>query len=191
MVHYTVSDIKQFFYCPRIIYYTYCLPVEKKITHKMERGAEEHKIISVLETRRTLKRYQLNDGERRFGVNLFSETLGLSGILDALVISPAGYFPVEFKYTSKGVTLNHKCQIAAYALLVEEQFQTNVSQGFLFSVPDEKINTVTISAPLRAKIQGALESIREIIQKELLPLPPKNKGKCIDCEYRNYCQDVI
>lgn len=33
-----VSDLKQFIYCPRIVYYNYVMPVEKKTTYKMEHG---------------------------------------------------------------------------------------------------------------------------------------------------------
>jgi hypothetical protein len=44
-----------------------------------------------LEARRSLKRYDLGTGERRFHVWLESATLGLSGKLDLLIITPKGY----------------------------------------------------------------------------------------------------
>src|SRR5690606_2667646 len=36
MIDLNVTDIKQYIYCPRIIYFTYCKPVQKKNTFKME-----------------------------------------------------------------------------------------------------------------------------------------------------------
>ncbi len=36
-----VNDIKQYFYCPRVVFYQYSMPVEKKNTRKMELGRAE------------------------------------------------------------------------------------------------------------------------------------------------------
>lgn len=32
MISIRVNDIKQYAYCPRIVFYQYCMPVEKKAT---------------------------------------------------------------------------------------------------------------------------------------------------------------
>ncbi len=37
-----VSDVKQYLYCPRIVYYTYVAPVPRRITFKMRYGKEQH-----------------------------------------------------------------------------------------------------------------------------------------------------
>ena len=42
-----VSDIKQYFYCPRVVYHTYFTPVHRPTTHPMELGAVEHEVLSV------------------------------------------------------------------------------------------------------------------------------------------------
>ena len=34
-----VSDIKQYFYCPRVVYHTYYTPVTRPTTHPMQIGA--------------------------------------------------------------------------------------------------------------------------------------------------------
>ena len=47
-----VSDIKQYFYCPRVVYHTYLTPVHRPTTHPMQLGAVEHEVLSVLERRR-------------------------------------------------------------------------------------------------------------------------------------------
>ena len=36
MIELCVTDLKQFVYCPRIPFYQYVMPVEKKATFKME-----------------------------------------------------------------------------------------------------------------------------------------------------------
>src|SRR5579885_3401204 len=94
-----VNDLKQYEYCPRIVFYNTVMPVDRKVTVKMERGEEEELRLDALEKRRNLRRYQLGSGQRHFHVWLDSPLLGLSGKLDLLIESPKGYFPVDFKYT--------------------------------------------------------------------------------------------
>ena len=80
-----VTDLKQHLYCPRICYWTYLMPVEKRLPPKVSYGAADHALLERLEARRTLRVYALKEGERRFHVRLTSERLGLTGVLDALL----------------------------------------------------------------------------------------------------------
>lgn len=109
-----VNDIKQYSYCPRIVFYQYSMPVEKKATWKMERGKIEEDEIDRLEKRRKLSGYKLAEGKRQFHVWLSSERLGLTGKLDLLIDSPEGLFPVDFKLTTGGPHRNHVFQLCAY-----------------------------------------------------------------------------
>lgn len=85
---FNVTDLKQFLYCPRIPYFTYVMPVDRKITFKMKVGQESHLHVSELEERRKLRLYGLEAGERHFRLYLRSERLRLCGILDMLVLCP-------------------------------------------------------------------------------------------------------
>ena len=40
MTIFRVTDLKQYFYCPRVVYYAYCLPQVRPVTAKMEAGIE-------------------------------------------------------------------------------------------------------------------------------------------------------
>jgi CRISPR-associated exonuclease Cas4 len=75
------------------------MPVERKSTVKMERGKEIEVRLDALEARRTLRRYRLAEGERRYHVWLSSDRLGLSGKLDLLIVTRDGCYPVDFKHT--------------------------------------------------------------------------------------------
>lgn len=184
------SDVKQFVYCPRIIYYNYVVPVERKTTFKMEYGKEEHVRLDRLEQRRTLKRYRLDEGERRFRLRLSSERLSLEGMLDMLIISPGGYFPVEFKFTESDPGLNHKYQLAAYTLLVEDVFGVPVRTGFLYLVPGKRIYPVDITPNVRRHLFKIMGGIREIVLKGVMPAKNRIPGRCNDCEFRQYCGDI-
>ena len=186
-----VNDLKQYEYCPRIVFYNTVMPVERKSTVKMERGKEEEFRLDALEKRRSLRRYQLLSGERRFHVWLDSPKLGLSGRLDLLIISPSGFFPVDFKYTHGRPHRNHLIQLAGYALLVEENFQTQVDTGFIYLTPIQEIVAVSLSTHLKDQAMSHLQEIRSMIREGILPDPTPVRSRCEDCEFRNYCGDIF
>ena len=185
-----VSDIKQFMYCPRIVYYQYVLPVDRKVTHKMEHGQLEHLELDRLEKRRKLLEYGLDEGERRFHVHLHSDRLALTGVLDLLLVTPRGYFPVEFKYSTRDPALNHKYQLTAYGVLVEEQFGRPVRTGFLYMSPGKRIQPVEITESMRLHLRRLMGAIRRMIVEERMPAQTRTSARCRDCEYRRFCGDV-
>ncbi len=186
----TVSDIKQVLYCPRIIHYRYVRPVDRHVTFKMEEGKSEHVRVERLERRRTLRRYRLDEGERLFNVALSSRRLGISGVLDMLVVSPAGRFPVEVKVTTRGPSIGHRYQLVAYAMLVEEAFCCSVRAGFLYLVPTEQVIEVPITDVERRFVRQLLTSIRRLISAGRLPEVRHRSERCRECEYLRYCGDV-
>ncbi len=185
-----VTDVKQYIYCPRIVYFTYCLPVEKKRSFKMKMGSEVHDIVAELEKRRKLKRYNLSEGERKYNVWLRSTNLGLSGKLDMLICTQSDLYPVDFKNTSGNPGDNHLYQLGAYALLVEANFLCQVKKGFIYLIPQKDARVVEFDKNFKSRVKQKIEDIKELIKREVMPKPTKNRGKCYDCEYKNYCNDV-
>jgi CRISPR-associated exonuclease Cas4 len=186
-----VNDLKQFEYCPRIVFYNTVMPLERKTTVKMERGKEEEFRLDALEKRRTLKRYELGSGERRFHVWLDSLKLGLSGKLDLLVVSRKGYFPVDFKYTRGRPHRNHIIQLAGYGLLVEEKFRTQVETVFIYLVAIQEVVSIRLTDELRNDVRHRLQEIRTMIREGILPPPTPLRSRCEECEFRNYCGDIF
>lgn len=186
-----VSDVKQYAYCPRIPFYRYAMPVERRPTFKMEYGKEQHVNLERLEARRKLRRYRLEGGERLFGLWLQSERLGLSGKIDLVIRTTDADYPVEFKYTEGGVAANHRLQLAAYSLLVAERFNRMIERGFVYLIPDDDVQVVEIGSEERRVVVDTLHAIREAVATERMPAPTPQRSKCMDCEYRNYCGDIF
>lgn len=184
-----VSDIKQYLYCPRVIYFTYVLPVEKKVTAKMIYGKEEHFAISSRERRRKFRFYDLESGEKYFNVRLYSSRLELEGILDMYLATPRGNFPVDYKNTCR-VALNHKYQLIAYVLLLEEHLNYPVRGGFVYLIPRRQAFYIEATSEARLFTRRLISAIRHLIVKEYFPPLPRRQGRCTDCEYRNFCGDV-
>ena len=191
MIPVRVNDIKQYFYCARIVFYQYSMPVEKKSTWKMEQGKVQEERIDKLEKRRKLSGYRLSEGTRRFHVWLRSERLGLTGKLDLLIDSPEGLFPVDFKWTTGSPYKNHIFQLCGYALLLEDCYQRVVNKGFVYLIPKNDAVVFDLTDDLKTETRRVLEDIRAMVEREQMPPPTPIRSRCTDCEYRNFCGDIF
>lgn len=185
-----VTDLKQFVYCQRILYYTYVLPIPRPVTSKMEFGKSEHIELDRLEKRRKLIRYGLESGKRIFHAAFHSERLGLEGKLDLHIVKEKDLFPVEFKHSSD-VFFNQKLQLAGYALLLEEALKRPVRTGFLYLIPKNEIAVIPITQDLRDYVHKTMENIRRLIQDQKYPRATNRRRRCMECEFRRYCRDII
>ncbi len=200
----TATDVRQWVYCPRIVYYTYCLKVKRPVTYKMEEGTLQHERVTELEARRTLRSYGLrreDEAHREFRVALYSARLGLSGLLDMAIVTPHEIIPVEYKdntpaHSLQGkqavpvVALTHKYQLTAYALLAEEKFGKPVRRGFVHYIPTKQSREVLITAEMRAHVVDIQGEIRRMLANEGLPAPTPQRARCRECEFRRFCGDV-
>ncbi|MDI6816618.1 MAG: CRISPR-associated protein Cas4 [Actinomycetota bacterium] len=202
----TVTDVKQYFFCPRVIYFTYCMDLIRPTTTKMKLGKQSHNREENLQKRRTLVKYQLIKGERRFNLRLRSERLGLNGVLDMAIFTRREAIPVEFKMSTKGLSLNHKYQLAAYAMLLEDELfirgkpraickgpvrpRRYVRRGFIHYIPTRRVHEVEITSNMRAHVKGVLNDMRRMIMNETMPDANKRKNRCRDCEFVRFCGDI-
>ena len=154
-----VVELRQWTYCPRVVYYHLMMSGAARSTYKMEEGLRAQELIEGLEMRRTLRQYGLVNAERRFGVWLQDEELGLTGKIDLLLKAEKTASVVDFKLTSGEVEENHRMQLAGYAMLTEAALQVQVPVTFLYRIPDNKIFPVIIETDLRARVRRAVEAI--------------------------------
>lgn len=187
-----VTDLKQFIYCPRVYFYEVCLPKVRPVTFKMEEGARAGRSEVGKEERRSLRAYGIAAGEREFDVPLKSKRLGVRGELD-MVITVAGtgeVIPVDYKL-SKIAGIHFQMQVAVYGMMLEEMRGVRVTRGFLYEIPLKRAEEVRIDMGLRIKAEKAFREMREILEKERMPLPVRNVAKCVACEFRRFCNDVV
>ena len=193
---FTVTDLKQYGYCPRIVYYQCCLPDVRPTTYKMDAGIESGKAEEAREARRSLRPYGLQRGTRQTEVYLASDVLGLRGKLDLLIDTddnPHGkreLIPVDFKFSPGRMGLNLRLQLIGYGVMIEEQWQVPVRRGFIYFIPRKKALEVVFTAELREKLTMALSDMRDIVLKERMPPPVRFRSRCDACEFRRFCNDV-
>ncbi len=191
MIELTASDVRQWAYCPRVPYFSYVVPVNKKATFKMETGQRHHLSVQALEKRRVLRRYGLERAERIFNLYLHSPSLGLRGVIDMVLRDGQYCYPVEFKHSRRDHFHNHKLQLAAYAALLEDVLGAIVPYGFIHNSWSGRTYKIEFTDALRAELLASLEAIRRMISAERLPEPTPHRAKCADCEFRNWCADVL
>ncbi|MCC7422669.1 MAG: CRISPR-associated protein Cas4 [Planctomycetaceae bacterium] len=185
-----VSDLRQWVYCPRVAWFTLMCPVGKVESYKMRMGRMKEDRLARLQKRRSLHAFRLHEGTVHDNVRLHSERLGLTGMLDRLIWQEGRAYPVEVKFTSGPARLNHRVQLAGYAMLLREVYRVDVPHGYIVRLPDETVDRIDLDAPLMETTNRLLESLREMISAERAPPPSPIQGRCSDCEYRNFCGDV-
>lgn len=187
---FTVTDLKQFTYCSRVVFYEQCLPRVRPRTYKMDAGRDTHDVEAKRAARRNLSQYGEVAGERYFDVVLTSAHLGLTGIVDEVVRTADGtWFPVDYKL-AKQASPHYRVQLTAYALMLEEAESVAVEKGFIYLIPLRKMVAVPITAQLRERVLTLLTHMREMVIHELMPAPAVNPNYCASCEFRRFCNDV-
>jgi len=190
MIHITVGDLKQWAYCPRVVYYHKIMPGSGTPTQKMTAGTKAQEWLEPLELRRTLSRYGFLEGRRHIALNLSDKTLGLTGKVDWLIEDGERAAVVECKLTAGDPAPNHRMQLAGYAMLIENLFGWKVPVCFVYRVSDEQLFPVPITDEDRLDVSKALDDIRDMIARDAMPKATELRSRCHDCEYANFCADI-
>lgn len=185
-----VSDLRQWTYCPRVVWWTHVCPVGKLESFKMKKGKEKEGRLQQLQRRRTLKAFGMQFGTVQSNVQLTAPKIGLTGKLDMLVTHGPKRIPAEIKFTNGPVGLNHQIQLAGYALMLEEIYGVPVPYGFVVRLPNDTVEIIDLPPGLRELTEKTIGAIRTTIESETIPSPNPMIGRCQDCEYRLYCGDI-
>jgi CRISPR-associated exonuclease Cas4 len=120
----------------------------------------------------------------------FSEKYGLRGRPDLILIEDGKHVPVELKTgrTPRGPLFSHILQLAAYMLLVEEEFETPKEGVLRYSERDDKIEW---SNELKMMVTFKLEEMREKLKTGEVHRNHNRAGKCRGCSRRSGCPEKL
>jgi len=190
-----VTDLKQWHYCPRIVFYRFCLPHIRPITYSMSAGTAAHSDETAREDRRSLRPYHLDSGERHFDLPVRSAILGLSGRIDLAIRHTQNQksegIVVDYKLSEERIGPNISVQLAAYALLLAEAWGIPVRRAFIYRIGTRQAEAVALTPALLKRVRASLVEIQSTIMGERLPEPTKQVAKCLSCEFRRFCNDVV
>lgn len=192
----SVTDIKHYVYCPRLVYFDRVLHATPVFGSQQEDSKELHEDYVQKELRRKDAVYYSSEfvgAEKMLFVALSSSLLGLQGNVDLIIRTSKGeYVPVEYKNmrSDRGkVCMDHKYQLVAYALLIEENYGTLVRRGFVDYIPEGLILQFEITPTMKSHVRRVIGHIKRIIKDEELPPVRVAKQKCQGgCGHKQTCQ---
>ncbi len=121
-----------------------------------------------------------------------SQSLGVRGIIDELEVYPGCFIPVELKTgkaPQEGVWPGHRVQAAAYALLLEEVFKTEVKSAIVRYLDQNESREIAINPFLRQEVKELIVKVNELLSAGQIPGFPENEAKCKACDFREFCFD--
>jgi len=192
----SVTDIKHYIYCPRLIYFDKVLHATPVFGSQQEDSKELHEDYVKKELRRKDAIYyspEFVGAEKLLFTPLSSSGLGLQGNVDCIIKTASGeYVPVDYKNmaSDKGrVWMDHRYQLVAYALLVEDHFGAVVRRGFVNYIPETLILQLEITPTMKSYVKRVLGHIKRIIEDEELPPIRVSKQKCGGgCGHKQVCK---
>jgi CRISPR-associated exonuclease Cas4 len=192
----SVTDIKHYIYCPRLIYFDHVLHATPIFGSQQKEGKKVHEEQMPKEIKRKDAIYyspEFIGAEKHLFTHLYSNTLGIQGSVDLIIHTARNeYVPVEYKNmkSDKGrIYMDHKYQLVAYALLIEENTNTTVKQGIVTYLQEKLTLKFDITPTMKTHVKRVIGHIKRIIQTETLPPIRVASCKCQGgCGHKQICQ---
>ena len=187
----TPSDVIEYLYCPRFIYFMKCLdiPQHEDERYKVMKGREVHEEKAKIN--REYLRKKLGCVAKDISVYLTSSVLHLRGEVDEVLSLPDGTLaPLDYKFAEykDWVFQTHKYQSTLYALLIMENYGKEVNRGYVCYLRSKSfIKEILFCTGDFEKAKNLVREILDIISKGYYPKKRSSAAHCIDCCYRNIC----
>lgn len=168
-----VSDINQYLYCPRRLYYLMFYNTQG-INYYLADGRSKHE-------------HQSRRGGWYHEMYLRSEKLHLHGKID-LLEGKTTLTPVERKHGNSYFD-NDEIQLAAYCMLLEDYLEEPVRMGYLYLFGTNQRYAITITDWHRKKVIEIIHAICNMTI-DLIPCFADNPNKCKKCSTVKYCMPL-
>ena len=183
-----VNLIRQWCYCPRIVYYIEMFDNAVSRPRWVEQGEKFHTDEEKLWSRRNLSRFGLQKGIRRHNLFMKNSDIGIHGIADMIIETNEAVYAVEFKLSAQKKRRGDVLQLCAYSMLAENHFKKPAHTGFLIG-KGRVLYTIAIDRNQREAVSHAATSIRKILTQGRKPDSSATILQCCNCEYINHCND--
>lgn len=185
-----VNLIRQWCYCPRVVYYMELMetPVHRPIW--MKQGEDFHRLEEALWKRRNLSRFNLSLGKICHNLSIRNDALGLHGIVDMAIETDEAVYAVEFKLSPNNKKRGDILQLAAYAMLLEKHFSKPSPAGFLVG-KGKMLHAIDMDMTRRQEVLSTADEIRRMLRRGMKPESSATAVQCCACEYVNFCNDRL
>lgn len=184
-----ISDLRQYSFCPRIPWFHSNFSFLKNPTKWMKQGEEYHTNREKLLKKRLLRRFQNTDVNILFNIPVQSIKYKIHGIIDAVLETKDGVYPIEFKMQKGSITRGIRYQMVGYAICLEELKRKEVNMGYLIYGKNARVEEIFITIKDKEKVIDLISTLYLTINKSILPDSPASILKCSQCEYLIFCND--
>ena len=188
----TVSDVVEYMYCPRFVYFERVLGISQheEKREKVIIGRNIHELKENIN--KGYIRKNINAKSKYIDVYLSSKKYRIVGVVDEVVeLGDGSYSPLDYKFAEFKNRLfkTHKYQSVLYGLLIKDNFDVKVKRGYVVYVRSGNlVKEIEFKKKDFDDAVAFVNLIFDIIENEEFPDNIKvNKRKCIDCCYRNLC----
>ncbi|MCS7099435.1 MAG: CRISPR-associated protein Cas4 [Sulfolobales archaeon] len=171
----TSADVKEYVYCPAIVWIRHVLNVEEPQDFNMAFGRSKSYRLDVLERVGVRKPWS-------FEVFLRNPSKGIAGVVD--VVGGSGRFEVvELKAFRRRSFSHFKSQLMFHAYLVSTTMGP-VTRAYL--VLDDRVRAYVVNETATRDVERIIEGVRRVRESERPPRASRS-WKCRLCWYRRYC----
>lgn len=187
----TPSEVVEYAYCPRFIYFINCLNIlqHEELRYKVLQGREIHRVRD--QQNRGYLRKKIRCIKKETSVYLASPRIRVRGVVDEVLhfadgtAAPLDYKLTEYRdYTFK----THRFQSTLYAMLIADIYQKPVKKGFIcYLEGGSTLKECEFTGQDFQEMEAVLDDIFAIIERGYYPKGTSSKVRCSDCCYRNIC----
>jgi CRISPR-associated exonuclease Cas4 len=174
-----LSYLNAWEYCPRRFYLEYVLG---------EFETNEHIVLGTHLHRNINEESVIREGDKTIHQQqwVWSDRLGVSGIIDAVEERNGELVPLEYKKGKMGRHLSDHFQLCAAALCLEERLGRAIAYGEIFYHANRRRQRVEFSDDLRRMTEAAILAARTA-EMQPMPAPIEHKTKCQACSLQAIC----
>ena len=118
--------------------------------------------------------------------------LDLIGVIDKIEVEKGNYFPISLKSSNppiRGVWDGDLMEVIANGLLIEQEFNTYTTVGYVDYLKIAERRPVIIDTDARKSFFKVLTHINKIVEDGEIPNVKTNLKKCKGCEYKELCDN--
>ena len=118
--------------------------------------------------------------------------LDLIGVIDKIEVEKGNYFPISLKSSNppiRGVWDGDLMEVIANGLLIEQEFNTYTTVGYVDYLKIAERRPVIIDTDARKSFFKVLTHINKIVDDGEIPNVKTNLKKCKGCEYKELCDN--
>jgi CRISPR-associated protein Cas1 len=174
-----VMALHSLHYCERLCY----------LEEVEENYLTNAKIFSGRSLHESLKKEEEETGEWT-SIELSNESVGLIGKVDAVRYRDGSYIPYEHKNgrsnSGKG-WLPDIVQVSAYAMLLEKEYGTKITEGRIRYHKDNVLVKILIDSEIRSLVINSINTIRNLKKQVQRPPITTNEKLCVYCSLAPIC----